>query len=116
MVSIVNPVLQSFLIAQVTSGLVLVRSFYELNEYANSMLVLQPSEKQDGTGPVTVRRVWARLQSILTKRQAVRSLIHGSLNKIEAVYSKYTAALPDASSPTDPRIHEVRITENFLLF
>jgi hypothetical protein len=73
------------------NGLVLVRSFSELDEYANSMLVLQPSEKEDGSGPVT----------------AVRSLIHGSLNKIEAVYSNYTAALPDASSPTDPRIHEL---------
>ncbi|KIM42003.1 hypothetical protein M413DRAFT_445197 [Hebeloma cylindrosporum] len=72
-------------------GRVLVRSFHELDEYTNSMLVLQPSEKEDGSGPVT----------------AVRSLIHGSLNKIEAVFSRYTAALPDASSPMDPRIHEL---------
>jgi len=51
-------------------------------------------------------------KSLLTLWQAVRSLIHGSLNKVEAVHSHYTAALSDASSPTDPRIHEVRVPTN----
>jgi hypothetical protein len=35
-------------------GLVIVQSFQELNKYADSMIVLQPSQKKDGTGPLTV--------------------------------------------------------------
>ena len=35
-------------------GLVIVQSFEELNKYADSMIVLQPSRKNDGTGPLTV--------------------------------------------------------------
>lgn len=52
-----------FLVSQMASGRVLVRSFHELDEYSNSMLVLQPSEKEDGTGPVTVRRFLGWKQS-----------------------------------------------------
>ena len=54
MVSSVNPP-HPFLVSQTASGRVLVWSFHELDEHTNSMLVLQPSEKEDGTGPVTVR-------------------------------------------------------------
>ena len=35
-------------------GLVIVQSFHELNKYAESMIVLYPSRKKDGTGPLTV--------------------------------------------------------------
>jgi hypothetical protein len=35
-------------------GLVIVQSFQELNKYAESMIVLHPSRKKDGTGPLTV--------------------------------------------------------------
>ena len=35
-------------------GLVIVQSFHEINEYAESMIVLHPSRKRDGTGPLTV--------------------------------------------------------------
>ncbi|KAF8153923.1 hypothetical protein B0H34DRAFT_719590 [Crassisporium funariophilum] len=54
-------------------GLVLVKAFHELNEHADSMLILQPSKEADGTGPLA----------------AVRSLIHSSLSKIEAVHTRY---------------------------
>lgn len=35
-------------------GLVIVQSFYELNKYAESMIILHPSRKKDGTGPLAV--------------------------------------------------------------
>ena len=35
-------------------GLVIVQSFHELDKYAESMIVLHPSRKKDGTGPLTV--------------------------------------------------------------
>ena len=35
-------------------GLVIVQSFYEINEYADSMIILHPSRKKDGTGPLSV--------------------------------------------------------------
>jgi hypothetical protein len=35
-------------------GLVIVQSFHEINKYAESMIVLHPSRKKDGTGPLTV--------------------------------------------------------------
>jgi len=35
-------------------GLVIVQSFHELNEYAESMIILHPSRKKDGTGPLAV--------------------------------------------------------------
>jgi len=72
-------------------GLVIVQSFNELQEHANAMLVLQPTVARDGTGPVT----------------AVRSLIHTSLSKIEAVYERYGSALADKPPQTEPRIYEL---------
>ena len=42
------------LIDDVLLGLVIVQSFHELNKYAESMIVLHPSRKKDGTGPLTV--------------------------------------------------------------
>lgn len=35
-------------------GHVIVQLFRELNEYAESMIVLLPSQKNDGAGPLTV--------------------------------------------------------------
>ena len=35
-------------------GLVIVESFYELDKYAEAMIVLYPSRKKDGTGPLAV--------------------------------------------------------------
>lgn len=42
------------LINDLLLGLGIVQSFHELNEYAESMIILLPSRKQDGTGPITV--------------------------------------------------------------
>jgi hypothetical protein len=33
---------------------VIVQSFHDLNEYAESMIVLHPSREKDDTGPLTV--------------------------------------------------------------
>lgn len=35
-------------------GKVIVQSFHELNDYADSMIILHPSRKNDGTGPLAV--------------------------------------------------------------
>ncbi|KAF8955794.1 hypothetical protein BDZ97DRAFT_1855307 [Flammula alnicola] len=72
-------------------GLVMVQSFNELHNHANSMLVLQPSREEDGSGPLA----------------AVRSLIHTSLLKIEGVYESYVHALSDKPPQTEPQIHEL---------
>jgi len=73
------------------AGLVIVQSFHELNEYAESMIILLPSRKQDGTGPIT----------------AVRSLIHKSLSKFEAVCGGYSCHLVSNIPSLDPRIYEL---------
>ena len=35
-------------------GFVMVQSFHKLNKYAESVIVLHPSRKKDGSGPLTV--------------------------------------------------------------
>lgn len=75
----------------VRAGLVIVQSFHELNEYAESMIILLPSRKQDGTGPIT----------------AIRSLIHKSLSKFEAVCGGYSCHLVGNTPSLDPRIYEL---------
>jgi hypothetical protein len=35
-------------------GVVIVQSFHELNEYVDAMIILYPSRKKDGTGPLAV--------------------------------------------------------------
>jgi len=73
------------------AGLVIVQSFYELNRYAESMIILHPSRKKDGTGPLT----------------AVRSLIHKSLSKFEAVCGEYSCHVAGNTPSLDPRIYEL---------
>ena len=55
MLMLVSPSSQCrFLIDNLPLGLVIVQSFHELNKYAESMIILHPSRKKDGTGPLTV--------------------------------------------------------------
>ncbi|KAF8809823.1 hypothetical protein BYT27DRAFT_7135629 [Phlegmacium glaucopus] len=73
------------------SGLIVVQSFHELNEYVESMIILHPSRKKDGTGPLA----------------AVRSLIHNSLSKFEAVCGAYSCHVAGSTPSPDPRIYEL---------
>ncbi|CAA7264047.1 unnamed protein product [Cyclocybe aegerita] len=72
-------------------GLVIVQAFNNLHDYATSMLVLQPTEEEDGSGPVT----------------AVRSLIHGSLCRVEAVHEAYSSVLSKKAVRDEPRIYQL---------
>ena len=91
-------------------GLVIVQSFHEINEYADSMIILHPSRKRDGTGPLSVclsADLGIGLFIYLFSIQAVRSLIHKSLSKFEAVYGGYSCHLAGNTPSLDPRIYEV---------
>ncbi|PPQ90950.1 hypothetical protein CVT25_008280 [Psilocybe cyanescens] len=72
-------------------GLVIVQSFADLHNHAISMMILQPSSSADGTGPTA----------------AVRSMIHTSLLKVEAVYERYTSVITEKSPLPEPRIYEL---------
>lgn len=73
------------------AGVVIVQSFHELNEYVDAMIILYPSRKKDGTGPLA----------------GVRSLIHRSLSKFEAGYEGYSCHVAGNSPCPDPRIYEL---------
>lgn len=64
----------------------LVHSFTDLDDHARSMMVLQPA-----SGPLA----------------ALRTMIHTSLVKIEAVHKEYAAELAGRIE-TEPSIHDVR--------
>lgn len=46
--------------------------------------------------------------------QAVRSMIHTSLLKVEAVYERYTSVITEKSPLPEPRIYEVRLMQYLL--
>ena len=93
-------------------GLVIVQSFHELNDYAESMIVLHPSRKRDGTGPLTVciSPLTCGIGLLIDSFryiQAVRSLIHKSLSKVETACGGYSCHLAGNAPSLDPRIYEV---------
>jgi len=71
-------------------GLSVVQACNELATHANSMVVLQPSEMKDGSGPVT----------------AVRSLIHTSLLRLEGSHQAYSDILVKKRS-LEPPIYQL---------
>ena len=72
------------------------------------MIVLHPSRKKDGTGPLTVCSSSLTMELVyFISIQAVRSLIHKSLSKFEAVYGAYSCHLAGNTPSLDPRIYEV---------
>jgi len=73
------------------AGLGIVRIFRDLNKHAESMIVLLSSREKDGPGPLA----------------AVRSLIHKSLLKFEAVCGGYPCHLAGNTPSQDPRIYKL---------